>query len=83
MIRDYVHDIASQMKIQLSQLTMFEGRAVGCLDAHLLNFAYNGQQRSALVYQSELDKMHIGECCERLESRIRFALSHFQVILEP
>ena len=77
MIKDYVHDIATQMKIQLSLLSMDEGRDVGCLDAHLLNLTYNGQQRSALVYQSELDKMQIGECCERLESRIRFALSHF------
>ena len=75
MIQYYVQDIAVQMKIQLSQLSLVEGRNVGCLDVHLLKFSSNGHQQNALVYQSELDKIQTGECCERLESRIRSALS--------
>jgi len=75
MIQDYVQDIAVQMKIQLSQLSLVEGRNVGCLDVHLLKLSSNGHQQRALVYQSELDKIQTGECCERLESRIRSALS--------
>jgi hypothetical protein len=83
MIQDYVHDIAAQMKIQLSQLSVVEGCNVGCLDVHLLNFTSNGNQQSALVYQSEMDKIQVGECCDRLELRIRSSLSHLQMKSEP
>ena len=83
MIQDYVHDIAAQMKIQLSQLSVVEGCNVGCLDVHLLNLTSNGHQQGALVYQSELDKIQIGESCEQLELRIRSALLHLQMKQEP
>jgi len=79
MIQDYVNDIAAKMKIQLSELSVVEGCNLGCLDAHLLNLTSNGHQQSALVYQSELDKIQIGESCEQLELRIRSALSHLQM----
>ena len=75
MIQEYVHDIAVQMKIQLSQLSLVEARDVGCLDVHLLILSSDGHQQSALVYQSELEKIGTGACCERLELRIRAALS--------
>lgn len=74
MIQDYVRNIASQMKIQLSRLSMVEGRSVGCLDAHLLNLTSNGHQLSTIVYQSELDIIQIGDSCGKLESRIHSAL---------
>jgi hypothetical protein len=83
MIQDYVHDIAAQMKIPLSQLSLIEGCNVGCIDIHLLNLTSNGRQQSALVYQSELDKIQIGESCDRLELRIRSSLSHLQLKQEP
>ena len=75
MIQKYVRDIAAQMKIQLSQVSVIEGRKVGCLDVHLLNVTSDGRLVSVLVYQSELDKLQIGERCDKLESRIRSALS--------
>jgi hypothetical protein len=83
MIQAYVHDIAAQMKMQLSQISVIEGCNVGCLDVHLLNLSLNGHQQSALVYQSEMDKLQNGECCERLELRIRSTLAHLQMKLEP
>ena len=57
MIQKYVLDIAAQMKIQVSQVSVVEGRKVGCLDVHLLNVTSNGCLVSVLVYQSELDKL--------------------------
>jgi len=83
LIQEYVLDIAAQMKIQLSRVSVVEGRKVGCLDVHLLNVTSNGRLVSVLVYQSELDKLQIGDRCERLESRIRSALSGLQVSQEP
>jgi len=82
MIRDYVRDIASQMKVQLSQLSVIDGCNVGCRDVHLLNLTSNGHQQSALVYQSEMDKIQTGACCERLDFRIRSTLSHLKMKLE-
>jgi hypothetical protein len=83
LIHNYVYDIAAQMKIQLSQVSVIEGRNVGCLDVHLLNVTSNSHLVSVLVYQSELDKLQIGERCERLETRIRSALSGSQMLREP
>lgn len=83
MIQKYVHDIASQMKMQLLQFSMVEGRNAGCLDAHLLHLTFNGHQQCALVYQFELDKIQIGERCEQLEFRIRSALAHLQTKIKP
>ena len=83
MIHDYVHEIASQMQIQLSHVLMVEGSNVGCLDAHLLSLTYNDHQQSVLVYQSELDKIQIGLRCEQLEFRVRAALSHLHTKLKP
>lgn len=82
MIQEYVYGIAAQMNIQLSRVSVVEGRNVGCLDVHLLNLTSKDQLVSALVYQSELDKLQIGDSCERLESRIRSALSRLQMPLE-
>lgn len=83
MIQEYVVDLAAQMGIKLSRVSMVEGRRVGCLDVHLLNLAADGQRVSTLVYQSELDGLQSGSGCERLELKIRSALSRLQMLLEP
>ena len=78
MIREYAADLAAQTGIKLSRVSVVEGHRIGCLDVHLLHLAADGQLVSAFVYQSELDKLQVGESCERLESRIRSALSGLQ-----
>lgn len=84
MIREYTVNLAAQMGIKLSRVSIVEGRKVGCLDVHLLKLAADGQRVSTLVYQSELDGLHSGSsCCERLELKIRSALSRLQLLLAP
>lgn len=83
MIQEYAADLAAQMGIQLSQVSVVEGRRVGCLDVHLLNLAIDDHRVSTLVYQSELDDLQGGSYCERLELKIRSALSRLQLILAP
>jgi hypothetical protein len=83
MMKEYVVDLALQMGIRLSQVTVIEGRRVGCLDVHLLNLAADGQRASTLVYQSELDELQSGSYCERLEMKVRSALTRLQMMLEP
>lgn len=83
MIQDYVTDLAAQMGIQLSRVSVVEGRGVGCLDVYLLNMAVDSHLVSTLVYQSELDNLQSGSYCERLELKIRTALSRMELLLEP
>ena len=80
MILKFADDLATQAGIKLSKVTVVEGRRVGCLEAHLLNLASDGQLVSTLVYQSELDELQSDSCCERLELKIRTALSRLQVV---
>ncbi len=83
MIREYVADLAAQMRMQLSRVSLVEGRKVGCLDMHLLNLVADGHLVSTLVYQTELDELQNGFPCPRLEMKIRSALSRLQMLLEP
>ena len=83
MIKKYAADIAAQMGMQLSRVSVVEGRDIGCLDVHLLKLMSDGQLVSALVYQSELDHLQSGSSCERLELKIRSALSRLQLLLAP
>ena len=82
MIREYVADLAAQTGIKLSRVSVVEGRRIGCLDMHLLHLAADGQLVSTLVYQSELDELQSDSCSERLELKIRTALSRLQLLLE-
>lgn len=82
MIKEYTADLAAQMGIRLSRISVIEGKRVGCFDVHLLNLAADDQRVSTLVYQSELDKLHNGICNELLEVKIRGALSKLQILLE-
>jgi hypothetical protein len=82
MLQAYVTDIADQMGIQLSRVSVIEGRAVGCLDAYLLHLASDNQKVSVLVYLPELDNLQQGSCCDRLELKIRSALLRLQMMQE-
>ena len=77
MIKEHASDIALQMGIKLSQVSIVDGHTLGCRDASLLNMTSKGHVVSALVFQSD----RVG--CDRLEIRIRSALLRLQMLLEP
>lgn len=83
MIREYAASFAVQNGIQLSGVKFVEGRSVGCLDVHLLHLVADEHQVSALVYQSELDALQEGICVDRLDMKLRTALSRLQMLLNP
>lgn len=83
MIQEYAVDLASQMGIKLTQVSVVEGRTVGCLDVHLLHLAAGDKLVSALVYQSELDNLQNGIYSDRLELKLRSAFSRLQMLLDP
>jgi len=74
-IKEYATGIAAQMGMKLTKISVIEGQRIGCLDVHLLNLARGNQIVSALVYQTELDRLQNGFQCDRLETKIRSALS--------
>jgi hypothetical protein len=82
MLREYTAKLAEQSGIQLSGVTVIEGRKVGCSDGHLLHLVADGNLISALVHQSELEELQSGSNCERLEIKIKTALSRLQLLLE-
>jgi hypothetical protein len=82
MIQEYATKLAEQSGIQLSGVSVIEGRKVGCSDAHLLHLIAGGNLISALVQQSELEELQSGSYCERLEVKIKNALSRLQMLME-
>jgi len=83
MVREHATAIAAQMKVQLSDIAVVEGRSLGCFDAHLLKLAADGQQVSLLLCQSELDELQSDFVGDKLELRIRSALSRLQTLSTP
>lgn len=78
MINQYVVDIALEMGMHVPQVSVAEGLTVGCSDVSLLNLTSGVHRVNALVYHSELDNLQAGNFCDRLEARIRIALSRLQ-----
>jgi hypothetical protein len=82
-IKEYCSDIAIQMGIQLTGITVEENWTAFCPDAYLLKLRSDSQLISLVVYRPELDNLLVGSCNEKLEIMIRSALSHLQLMLEP
>jgi len=82
MVKEYVAKLAVQLGIQLSSVSVIEGRKLGCNDAHLLQLIADGNLINLLVYQSELDELQSNFVGDRLEQRIRTALLRMQYLLE-
>jgi len=80
MIKEYTSDISDQVGIFLSKIQLIEGSKVGCLDIHLMNLSSEDHIVSVLVYQADIDKLVSGESCDRLELKIRTALSRLNTL---
>ena len=83
MIEKYVSDIAIQMGMKLSKVSLVDGRPLGCLDVYLLNISTKERIVSALIFQADLENLEKGICSDRLEVRMRSALSRLKLLLEP
>jgi hypothetical protein len=83
MIKESVTDIANQAGMSLSMISVIEGQTIGFLDVHFLHIATKGHTVSTLVYESELNNLNNSLPCERLETKIRSALSRLRLLLEP
>lgn len=82
MIIQYVANIAAQNGMKLSKVTVVDGLPLGCRDTFLLNMSKKELIVSAIIYRSDLEMLESGVGCDRLEIRIRSALSRLQLLLE-
>jgi hypothetical protein len=83
MFRGYVHDLATQMGVPLSTVSVVDGRRVGCLDVSLLKLTANGQTVMALVSQADIENLVNGKHSDLLETKIRSALTRLVLLLQP
>ncbi len=81
-IQEYADDIAQQLGIKLSWISVVDGQRLGCRGVHLLKLASDGQLVCTLVYQSELDDLQSDLFSDRLEMKVRMALSRLKILLE-
>ena len=83
MLTEMVNDLAAQVGLQLSKVSLVEGDRLGCTDTCLLNMSAKGHIVSALIYQTDIDNLKQGINIDRLELRIRAALSRLHVLMQP
>lgn len=74
MFEEFATDIATQMGIQLSEISVIDGERIGCLDVYLVRLATLNHKSSTLMYQRELDDLANGKPSDGLETKIRSAL---------
>lgn len=83
MIRTFVTDIADQMGIKLSSISLTDGQSLGCLDTCLLDMTSNGKTVGAMIFKVDLERLKVGAGRDFLEVRIRSTLSRLKLMVEP
>jgi hypothetical protein len=82
MIEAYASDLATQMGIRLSQVTLVDGEELGGHDAHLLHLSAEGISVNALVFRADIENLVNGNGSDSLEVRLRASLSRLQMLLD-
>jgi hypothetical protein len=82
MIEKYVSDIANQMGIKLSKVSLVEGKSAGCIDVYSLMISSSGCNVSTTIYQTDLEHLNKGVESDRLEARVQHTLSRLQLMIE-
>lgn len=83
MVKVFAEDVAMQMGIELSQVTVVKGRSVDSLDTYLLRLVSGNREANTVMYQSEFDDLIDGQDYDRMELKLRFALSRLELLLRP
>jgi hypothetical protein len=82
MIEEYVSDLARQMRMNLTKVSLTGGLVVACQD-YRLEIASKSHVVSTLINQSELDSIENGSSSGFLELKVRAALERLKMLLEP
>jgi hypothetical protein len=82
MMEKFTSNIARQMGMELSGISLVNGCSMGCKDTYLLNMFTQGYTTCSILYQTDIRDLENGFCCDRLEVTIRSALSRLKTTLE-
>lgn len=82
MIREYVSQLAADMGMKISRVSVSGGPGVACVD-YRLEIASKSHVVSTLIHQSELDSVEKGLGSGFLELKIRSALERLKMQLQP
>lgn len=83
MIVGYATDLAMQMDIKLTRVSVVEANTLGCPESRLIHLYSNCQMVSTIIYQPELDDLQNRISSDRVDVKIRAALSRLKLLLEP
>jgi hypothetical protein len=75
MVHKFVNNIASEMGVNLSKVSLIEGNSLGCHDASLLKIRCNGNDLCLLIYKKDIENLNNGKIVDRLEGKLRSTLS--------
>jgi hypothetical protein len=82
-IEEFVHDLALQAGLQVSKVTIVEGKILGYVNNYLIHIASSNHIVSALVFEHDLENLQVGQPSVNLKLRIRNAISRLKILLEP
>lgn len=82
MIKEYVSDLANQIGIKLTKVSITGGLTVACED-YRLEIASKSHVVNTMIHKSELDSIEKGSCSGFLELKIRAALDRLSMQLTP
>jgi len=82
MIEKLAKDIARELGVGITSVSMFDGHQVGCLDVFLLQLYAQGYSVNALVHQHEVDLLEGGGTSDKLNFKIRAALTRLKSMIE-
>jgi len=83
MIREYAVNLAAQLGIKLSGVTIDESQWSGHDDVYVLHLSVDNHRVSELIHLSELNEFQINSHCPRIEFKIRSALSRLKTLPAP
>jgi hypothetical protein len=78
MIEKYVYNLADQMGIQLSEVSLTDGSNLGCKDVHMLNISTDEALVSTLLFRLDILALENGNECPGLELKMRKTLLRLQ-----
>ena len=82
MLCEYVSELAKQMGINATEVTLEDGKRLGLNGTSLLKIMSYEHKIAELVFQYEIDMLDNGIVPPRLNVRMKAVLSHLQLLLE-
>lgn len=82
MIKKYVADLAGQMGIKISKVTIKEKPPTGSLDAYSLEISSKDKMVSERIHISEILNLDNGQKCDLLEIKVRSALLRLKMMMD-